>query len=111
VVELFLVLLGTCFQHYLFDYGPLIRPALLTSMLGGPENLVFTALLALDHDALRTPPVNLAHRYVLNLIVRVEALDNFRDHRYLPLSLFPFVGGHQALFVALASSSFREDLF
>jgi hypothetical protein len=74
VVEPFLVLVGTCFQHF-FDYGPMIRPALLTGSLGSREGLVLAALLALDHDALGTPPVNLAHLYVLNLVVCLDAPD------------------------------------
>jgi hypothetical protein len=51
VVEPFLFLIGMPFQHF-FDYGPMIRPALLASVLGGREGQFLTALLALDHDAL-----------------------------------------------------------
>jgi hypothetical protein len=68
VLELFLFRLGMCFQHF-FDYGPMVRLTLVTSLFGGREGLVLTAL-ALDHDALGTPPVDLANLHVLNHVVR-----------------------------------------
>ena len=84
----FLVPIGMCFFQHFFDYGPMIRPALLTSVLGGREGLVLAAPLALDHDALGTPRVDLAHLHVPNLVVSFAVLDY--SHHQLPPSLSSF---------------------
>src|SRR3954464_15533873 len=57
----------------------------------GREGRVLAALLALNQDVLGAPPVDLAHGYVLNLVVHVEALNHLR-HRLL-LSLSPSSSG------------------
>jgi len=64
----------------------MIRPALLTGVLEGREGLVLAAI-ALDHDALGTRPVDFAHLHVLNVVVRLDALNHLRQ---LSSSLFPF---------------------
>ena len=65
----------------------MIRPTLLTGVLGGRKGLVLTALLALDYDTLGTPPVNLAHLHILDLVVGVDPLYNLRHG--IPLLSFP----------------------
>src|SRR5215203_3417523 len=64
-------ILRTGYEHF-FDNGRLIRPALGAGGFKGAEGQLLTAG-AFDHNALGTPPVDLAHRYVLNLVVRLDA--------------------------------------
>jgi hypothetical protein len=90
------LLIGVRFQHF-FDYEPMIRPALVTNVLGGRESLVVPALLALDHDALGTPPVDPAHLHVLNLVMRLDALDYLTSQLSsspVSVSVSPPANGH-----------------
>jgi hypothetical protein len=71
--------------HYFFDDGSMIGPALVAAgLLRGREG---AAALALDHDALGTPPVDFAHRYVLDLVMRFDVLYDLRH--FFPRFPFP----------------------
>ena len=64
----------------------MISAAITTRGLGGREGRGLAAL-ALDHDALGTSPVDLAHLYVSDLVVRFDALYHLCHH-----PPFPFPG-------------------
>jgi hypothetical protein len=113
-----LVFLGTGFQPYFFDDGPMVRPALAAGSHRGREGRVLAALLALNQDVLGAPPVDLAHLYILNLVVRFDTLNHFRHL----LSSFPstrLLSAHTGDTFSRAEKdfatpevlSFREDPF
>jgi hypothetical protein len=78
---------GLGFRPHFFDEGSMIGPALAaTGLLRGREGGC-AATLALDHDALGTPPVDFAHLYVLDLVTRFDALYNLRH--FFPRFPFP----------------------
>jgi hypothetical protein len=78
------LILRTGFQPYFFDDDVSIaRATLCTGVIRGGEGQLLTAV-ALDHEALGTPPVDLAHRYVLNLITCLNVLDDFRHSSSSP---------------------------
>jgi hypothetical protein len=83
----FVFFFGTGFQPYFFDGNPMIRPALAAGSLGGREGRVLAALLALNQNVLGAPPVDFAHRYILNLVVRVDALYHLRHRPPFPTNL------------------------
>jgi hypothetical protein len=109
---------GTGFQPYFFDDGPMVRPALAAGSRRGREGRVLAALLALNQDVLGAPPVDLAHLYILNLVVRFDTLNHFRHL----LSSFPstrLLSAHTGDTFSRAEKdfatpevlSFREDPF
>jgi hypothetical protein len=76
-------ILRTSFWHF-FDKGRVIRPALAAGGYEGAESRLLTTG-AFDQDVRWTSPVDLAHLHVLNLVVRLDALD-YRRHWHLSLS-------------------------
>jgi hypothetical protein len=113
-----LVFFGTPFQPYFFDGSPMIRPALTAGSRRGREGRVLAALLALNQDVLGAPPVDLAHLYLVNLVVRFDTLYHLRHL----LSSFPstrLLSAHTGDTFSLAEKdfatpevlSFREDFF
>src|SRR5919112_2053040 len=66
----------------------MIRAALTAGASEGTEGRFLTAG-AFDQDVRGAPPVDLAHLHVLNLVVRLDALDDLRRLRHWPLSLSP----------------------
>src|ERR671916_509527 len=66
----------------------MIRAALAAGGSEGAEGRFLTAG-AFDQDVRGAPPVDLTHLHVLNLVVRLEALDDLRRLRHWPLSLSP----------------------
>jgi hypothetical protein len=63
--------------YHFFGNGRVIRPALGAGGFEGAESQLLTAG-AFDHNCLGTPPVDLTHLYVLNLVVRLDAFYNLR---------------------------------
>src|SRR5215217_5168416 len=70
--------------YQISDKGYVIRAALATGGSEGTEGRFLTAG-AFDQDVRGAPPVDLAHLHVLNLVVRLDALDDLR-HWHLSLS-------------------------
>ena len=66
----------------------MIRPALGAGAPEGAEGRFLTAG-ALDHGSLWAPSVDLAHLYVLNFVVRLDALDYLCHMLLSPLFPFP----------------------
>ena len=71
--------------QYLFEEISIIRPTPCASVLRGREGRLL-ATLALEHDALWTPPVDLAYLHVFDFVARLDALDYLRH--CIPLSPF-----------------------
>jgi hypothetical protein len=81
------LVLGMGFRPHFFDEDSMICPTLAAAgLLRGREG-EGAAALALDHDALGTPPVDLAHLYLLDLVTRFDALYNLRH--FFPRFPFP----------------------